>query len=334
MNTKITIKFSGWRNPPARTKIKKAFRKLARQYHPDVAKDKKAAEEKFKEINEAYEVLSDPDKRQKYDTLGPDWQSGGMGGFGGAGGFGGMGAGRGGGRTARGPGGYEYHFNGTGFSDFFEQMFGGRRGGSAGGFSGFNDYGEEGDLEGGYSAEGNDIEGDIMVTLEEAMDGSERLVKVQKTDPRTGESFPETFQVKIPPGVKEGQRIRLAGQGGKGIGRGKSGDLYLRVRFTKHPDYRVQDADIYYDCEVMPWLAVLGGEMEIPLVKGRVSLKIPAGAQQGQKLRLRGKGLPKGKGETGDFYVVIDIQSPRTATPEQAALWIKLRESYESSGKE
>lgn len=304
--------------------IKKAFRKLARQYHPDVAKDKKTAEEKFKEINEAYEVLSDPDKRKKYDTLGPDWENGGTGGFGG--GQPGWGSGRGGSRrsrTAQGPGGYEYHFNGTGFSDFFEQMFGGRRGGND--FSGYEDYGGGGT----YSAEGNDIEGDIMVTLAEAMDGSDRLVKVQKTNPQTGEVTPETFQVKIPPGVKEGQRIRLAGQGGRGVGRGKSGDLYLRVRFSKHPDLRVQDADIYFDCEIMPWLAVLGGEVEIPLVKGRVSLKIPAAAQHGQKLRLRGKGLPKGKGESGDFYVVINIEVPKTATDEQRELWSKLQSSYE-----
>ncbi len=308
--------------------IKKAFRKLARQYHPDVAKDKKTAEEKFKEINEAYEVLSDPDKRKKYDTLGPDWQNAGAGGgFGGAQGFGGMGAGSRRGRTAQGSGGYEYHFNGTGFSDFFEQMFGGRRGG--GGFSGYDDDGDGGFGGRSYSAEGNDIEGDIMVTLEEAMDGSDRLVKVQKTNPQTGEVTPETFQVKIPAGVKEGQRIRLAGQGGRGVGRGKSGDLYLRVRFSKHPDYRVQESDIYYDCEIMPWLAVLGGEVEIPLVKGRVSLKIPAGAQHGQKLRLRGKGLPKGKDESGDFYVVINIEVPKTATDVQRELWSKLQRSYE-----
>ncbi|MDZ4741970.1 MAG: J domain-containing protein, partial [Verrucomicrobiota bacterium] len=307
--------------------IKKAFRKLARQFHPDVAKDKKMAEEKFKEINEAYEVLSDAGKRNKYDTLGPDWQSGGMGGFGGAPGSGGM-RGPGRPRTAQGPGGFEYHFNGTGFSDFFEQMFGGSRGG----FGGEDDEAIRGGGyggRGGYSAEGNDIEGDIMVTLEEALKGSDRLVKVQKTNPQTGEVTPETFQVKIPAGVKEGQKIRLAGQGGKGVGRGKSGDLYLRVRFTKHPDLRVQDSDIYYDCELMPWAVVLGGEAEVPLIEGRVSVKIPAGAQHGQKLRLRGKGLPKGKEVYGDFYVVINIEVPKTATDEQQELWRKLQQTYE-----
>src|SRR6202045_1029302 len=203
--------------------IKSAFRKLARKYHPDVAKDKKAAEEKFKQINEAYEVLSDPEKRQKYDQLGANWNQ--PGGFqpppqwGGQPGGSYQWSGDGG-------GGVEFEFGGTGFSDFFEAFFGGGRGRSA--FGGFG--GREATAE-----RGADVEADILVTLEEALHGSTRTVSLR----RAGSNKVEKYQVKIPKGVHEGQRIRLAGQGEAGAGGGKSGDLFLRVRFARHPDFTV-----------------------------------------------------------------------------------------------
>src|SRR6266513_3695415 len=214
--------------------IRSAFRKLARKYHPDVAKDKKAAEEKFKQINEAYEVLSDPDKRRKYDQLGENWNQ--PGGFqappqwggGQPGGF----------RWGSGEnGGVQFEFGGTGFSDFFEACFGGGRGRSA--FGGFG--GREATAE-----RGADVEADILVTLEEALHGSKRAVSLR----RGRSNKVENYQVQIPRGVHEGQRIRLAGQGEAGARGGKSGDLFLRVRLARHPDFTVEGSDLIHEVKI------------------------------------------------------------------------------------
>lgn len=297
------------------TDIKKAFRKLARQYHPDTAKDKKAAEEKFKEINEAYEVLGDSSKRKKYDELGANWDKQPQGFPGGAGG----GTWRGGNGA---PGGQEFHFGGTGFSDFFEQFFGGggARQGFGGGRHGFGDaYGP---------MAGSDIEGDIMVTLDEILNGSSRTISLQHVNPKTGQAETETIRVRIPPGMAEGQSIRVSGKGEAGTGGGAAGDLYLRVRVAAHPDFRVRGADLYYDVDVAPWEAVLGSTITIPALRGRVNLRIPAGTNNGQQLRMRGQGLPKGKsGENGDLYVVVDVQLPNELTPEERELWEKLSQT-------
>ena len=282
--------------------IKKAFRKLAREYHPDVAKDKKKAEERFKEINEAYEVLSDPGKRKKYDELGAHWKSGaefrpppGYGGFGG-------------GQASRGgrAGAEEFHFGGTGFSDFFEQLFGSRMRGGSG--QGGNFAHEE------YAERGADIEGDIMVTLEEAASGSVRTVNVTHGDRR------ESHQVKIPAGITEGQKLRLAGRGESGSGGGESGDLYLRVRLAKHPDFDVDGHNLIYELELAPWEAALGSEISVPTLDGRVNIKIPAGTPSGQKLRVRGRGL----GKSGDLIVVTKIVVPVKITEAQKKLWEQL----------
>lgn len=297
------------------TDIKKAFRKLARQFHPDTAKDKKAAEEKFKEINEAYEVLGDSSKRKKYDELGANWDKQPQGFPGGAGG----GTWRGGNGA---PGGQEFHFGGTGFSDFFEQFFGGggARQGFGGGRHGFGDaYGP---------MAGNDIEGDIMVTLDEILNGSSRTISLRRVNPKTGQAETETIRVRVPPGMAEGQSIRVSGKGEEGSGGGPAGDLYLRVRVAAHPDFRVRGADLYYDVDVAPWEAVLGSTITIPAPRGRVNLRIPAGTNNGQQLRMRGQGLPKGKsGENGDLYVVIDVQLPHELTPEERELWEKLSQT-------
>jgi len=287
--------------------IKKAFRKLAREYHPDVAKDKKRAEEKFKEINEAYEVLSDPAKRKKYDELGENWKSGaefrpppGWEGFAGRQGRGRAGAGQG-------AEGFEFEFGGTGFSDFFEQLFGARRGG----FSGFRNFEEE-----GTAARGRDVEGDILVTLEEAEHGAVRTVSVRHR------SKTETHQVKIPSGVTEGQVLRIAGRGEHGSGGGQAGDLYLRVRLAKHPDFGVEGHNLIYEAELAPWEAVLGAEISVPTLHGRVHIRIPAGTQGGQKLRVRGRGL----GGKGDLFVVTNIAVPSRVSDGEKKLWEQLKE--------
>jgi curved DNA-binding protein len=294
--------------------IKKSFRKLAREFHPDVAKDKKRAEEKFKEINEAYEVLSDPGKRNKYDQLGANWKSGaefrppGHEGFPGGQGF------RGRGQGGEDP---EFQFGGTGFSDFFEQIFGSRmRGGGFGARGGFAPEQE-------YAERGGDIEGDIMVTLEEAMRGSIRSVSVRRPSGRSVKT--ETYQVKIPPGVTEGQKLRVAGHGEAGSGGGESGDLYLRVRLAKHPDFDVDGHYLIYEAELAPWEAVLGTEISVPALDGRVNIKIPAGTQGGQKLRVRGRGLATRDKSHGDLFVVTRIVVPAKITDAEKKLWEQLK---------
>ncbi|HEY5041873.1 MAG TPA: J domain-containing protein [Verrucomicrobiae bacterium] len=288
--------------------IKKSFRKLARLYHPDVAKDKKKAEEKFKEINEAYEVLSDPDKRKKYDELGANWKQGaefrpppGYGGFPGGQAFRG-------GRTA---GGEEFHFGGTGFSDFFEQMFGARmRGGAGDGFGQRGNFSPE-----DFAERGADIEGDIMVSLEEAARGSVRTVNIRHGDRN------ESHQVKIPAGVTEGQRLRISGRGEHGSGGGAAGDLYLRVRLAKHPDFDVEEHNLIHEIELAPWEAVLGGEISVPTLTVPVKIKIAPGTQSGQKLRVRGRGL----GASGDLIVVTKIVVPAKFSDSEKKLWEQLR---------
>ena len=316
--------------------IKKAFRKLAREYHPDVAKNKKQAEEKFKELNEAYEVLGDPTKRKKYDELGPNWRAGsefrpppGWESFSSSGGY-----------PGRGPRGeeFEFHFGGTGFSDFFEQLFGSR--GARGGF------GRQGGLaeEDFASERGRDIEGDILVTLEEAMRGSVRSVSVRHGVPcehcggtgqrarhvcnvcgGTGQvAKTDTYQVKIPAGVTEGQRLRISGRGEAGVGGGVAGDLYLRVRFAKHPDFEVKDHNLIYEAELAPWEAVLGTNISLPTLNGRVNIKIPPGTRNGQKLRVRGRGLPERNGGAGDLIVVMRIDVPSQVSDSERKLWEQL----------
>lgn len=283
--------------------IKKAFRQLAREHHPDTAKDKKTAEEKFKQINEAYEVLSDPEKRQKYDKLGANWQQGS--------GFPPP-HGRHQHRTEE----PEFHFGGTGFSDFFEQFFGG--GGRFGGDSArAHETGPR---------RGSDIEGDILITLDEAMRGSTRPISLQTLNPQTRQLETHEFQVRIAPGARDGQNIRVPGKGGPGRDGGGPGDLYLRVRIAAHPDFRVRGADLYHEVPVAPWEAVLGAEVPVRILDGTIKLRVPAGASNGQQLRLKGRGLPRGKGgERGDLYVTLHVQVPKSTTEEERALWENLR---------
>lgn len=296
--------------------IKKAFRQLARKHHPDVAEDKATAEARFKEINEAYEVLGDPEKRRKYDLLGARWQD--------------ADAGQPPPREwqppGEGSGHQEFHFTGTGFSDFFEQYFGG--GGHPHGFTsaGFQPGAEFGSGTSPRARRGADIEGDILVTLDEALHGTTRPVSLQTLNHQTGHAETHTFQVRIPPGATDGRRIRVPAQGGPGIGGGPPGDLFLRVRHAAHPDFTAQDADIHHELPVAPWEAVLGAEIIVPTLDGPIKLRIPPGSENGQKLRVRGRGLPRGKsGERGDFFVSIDLRTPSSLSDDERALWEKLR---------
>ncbi len=292
--------------------IKSAFRKLARKYHPDVvkAKDKATAEEKFKQINEAYEVLGDPQKRKKYDQLGANWNQ--PGGFQPPPGWGSAQQPGGFYRYGGGNGGVEFEFGGTGFSDFFEQFFGGGRGQSAfGGGFGRGASGPE---------RGNDVEADIMVPLEEALSGAKRTVSFR----RGGSKKTETYQVKIPRGVREGQRIRLAGQGEAGAGGGKSGDLFLRVRLARHPDFTVEGSDLIHEVKIAPWQAVLGAEIKVPTLEGSVRMKIPPGTQGGQRFRVRGRGLSSSTGTRGDLYVATRIEIPKKVTEAERKIWADL----------
>ena len=296
--------------------VRKAFRALARKYHPDVAKDKKGAEDKFKEINEAYEVLGDDAKRKKYDALGENWNQGTdfrpppgwQQRYGGSR------------RTSPGKGGEadaDFHFGGTGFSDFFESVFG-RRG--ANGFGRRGGFATQ-DVEEDYAMRGRDVEAEIMVTLEEALRGSMRAITLRHGD--SGKT--ETYKVRIPPGVREGQRLRLGSRGERGAGGGPAGDLYLRVKFAQHPDYRLEGNDVFYELELAPWEAVLGTSVSVPTLDGHVNLKIPAGTQSGRKLRLREKGLPQPEGARGNFYVVVRVQVPAQMGERERALWEQLK---------
>jgi curved DNA-binding protein len=293
--------------------IKQAFRKLARIHHPDVAKNKVAGEAKFKEINEAYEVLGDPEKRRRYDELGANWQDGGAG----PPGEPGPRSGRGG-RAGQSP---DFEFGGTGFSDFFESFFGGSRDGY-GSFSRSGVPSDDGNPE--FVHPGRDVEADIMVTLEEALRGSKRRVTLRRPGADGGEERTDSYQVRIPPGVREGQRIRLAGQGSAGFGGGQPGDLYLRVRLARHPDLSVKGSDLYCDLDLAPWEAVLGTSVKLPTLDGATSLKVPAGTAAGSQLRLRGLGLPREDGSRGDLYATARVQVPSSVTAEERQLWEKL----------
>ncbi len=298
--------------------IKKAFRTLARKYHPDVAKDKKTAEERFKAVNEAHEVLSDPESRRKYDLLGANWKTGAESrpppGW------------AGGRSTARGPGdgAYEFQFEGTGFSDFFEQFFGARARRSRGA----SPFDQPGTAEGADEPEaayrGRDIQGDILITLAEALRGAMRSISVRRTDARTGREETETYTVRIPAGVLAGQSIRVPGKGGDGLGGGSAGDIYLRVRYAQHPDWEARGVDLVGHLELAPWEAVLGTTVPVRTLEGTVSVKVPAGTQQGHQLRVRGKGLPAGANKRGDLYLGVSIQVPPHVGKDEERLWRQL----------
>jgi curved DNA-binding protein len=269
--------------------IRKAYRKLARQHHPDVSKDPDA-EDRFKEISEAYDVLSDPEKRDRYDRFGQNWKAG---------------------QDVSGAEGFDFDgfregvdfggadFGGADFSDFFEGLFGAR---GRGGFGGFQ--------RGGFSSRGRDQEATLELSLEEAARGGTRHITL-------GDG--RDYEVHIPAGVREGQRIRLAGQGSPGPGGGPPGDLFLRVHIRSDPRFRIDGNDLYTDVAVAPWEAALGAEVEVPTLEGTSRVKVPAGSSCGRKLRLRGQGLGD-----GDLYATVQVKVPKDLTSRERELFEEL----------
>lgn len=279
--------------------LKRAYRRLARKYHPDVSKEPDA-EARFKEVGEAYEVLKDPEKRAAYDGLGANWKAG---------------------QEFHPPPewGTAFEFSGRGFpggdrfSDFFESLFGAQG------------FGYAPHRDGAFRMKGEDQHVRVPVTLEEAFGGSTRGLTLQSPEPDESGQLKmrsRTLNVKIPKGVTDGQRIRLAGQGGLGLGGGPRGDLYLVVELQPHKMYRPEKRDVYLELPVTPWEAALGQTVQVPTLAGTVDLKIPQNSQSGRKLRLKGRGLP---GEPpGDQYVVLRIVTPPADTPEARAIYDKM----------
>jgi curved DNA-binding protein len=285
--------------------IRSAYRKLARKYHPDVNKDRDA-EDRFKEVSEAYEVLRDPEKRERYDRLGANWKAGQD--VSGASGFGGFTGGNGDYADFRDDfGDVRVEFGGGEFSDFFEGLFGGGRARRSSGFGGFE----------GFSTRGSDQEAELELSLEEAAKGGRRKISLGRG---------RDYEVNIPAGVRDGQRIRLAGEGGRGMSGGPSGDLFLRVRIKPHPRFRLEGRDIYLDLPVAPWEGVLGATVEVPTLDGSSQVKVPAGSSTGRKLRLRGQGMPAARGSAGDLYAVLKVEVPKKPTTEERELFERLAE--------
>ncbi|HHO68025.1 MAG TPA: J domain-containing protein [Gammaproteobacteria bacterium] len=290
--------------------IKRAYRKLARKYHPDVSKEPDA-EERFKEVGEAYEVLKDPEKRAAYDQLGSQWQAG---------------------QDFRPPPDWDagFEFRGGGFtgaeaehfSDFFETLFGAH--GPFAGQAGGTRRGRR-----AYQARGEDHHAKILISLEDSYHGRTRSVQLRM--PELDEQGhvqlrTRTLNVTIPRGIIAGQQIRLGGQGGPGVGGGPAGDLYLEVEFEPHPLFSVEGRDLYLNLPVAPWEAALGAKVPVETLGGKVDLKIPAGAQSGQKLRLKGRGLP-GK-PPGDQYVVLKIVTPPASTEAARDFYKRMQKEF------
>jgi curved DNA-binding protein len=292
--------------------IQRAYRKLARKYHPDVNKEP-GAEDTFKDLGEAYEVLKDPEKRAKYDRYGSAWKA----------------AQQSGGTP---PPGYEdiwFDFNRepeeafsgfSGFSSFFEQLFGSgtRRGGTRGGRGAGTPGGTW-----EWTLPGADQEARLVLTLEEAAHGGEREISL--TEPETGQT--KSFLVKIPAGVRPGQRIRLAKQGGKGTGGAPAGDLYLLVELAPHARFRLDGKDLYTTLSVSPWEAALGTQVRLQTLKGMVNVRVPAGSSSGRKIRLKGKGLPDSRSGPGDLYAELRIVVPQSLTDQERRLFEELAEA-------
>lgn len=310
MEFKDYYKTMGVERTATQEEIKRAYRKLARKYHPDVSSEKDA-EARFKEVGEAYEVLKDPEKRVAYDQLGSQWKAG---------------------QDFRPPpgwdAGFEFSEEGRGrdggfdFSDFFESLYGRQRQSAH--------RGPHTHPGGGINLQGQDHHARILVELEDSYTGATRQISL-----RMPELTPDghvlarerTLNVRIPKGIREGQQIRLAGQGGMGMREAGAGDLYLEVMFKAHPRYRVEGSDVHLDLPVAPWEAALGANVQVQAPAGTIDLKVPAQSQAGKKLRLKGQGLP---GKTpGDLYVVLKIVIPPADTEKAREAYRHMQQQFE-----
>lgn len=310
MEYKDYYKILGVSKTASQDEIKKAYRKLAVKYHPDKNAGNKEAEERFKEIAEAYEVLKDPEKRKKYDQLGANWKQ-----------FENAGPGAYGYSNFGGQGGSTFYYEGDlgdifgsggeDFSDFFKSFFGG----------GFSSRGFDGGRTRYSSArprDGHDLRAEMEITLEEAFHGTSRILNVNG----------EKLRVKTKPGAYDGQELRIRGKGGHGVNGGNRGDIYVTIRVLPDPRYTVQGNDLILKADVDLYTAVLGGKIEIDTLSGKVSVPVPAGSQSGSKLRLRGKGMPVyGKpGQAGDLYVQLNVLIPKHLTEKETELFKQLRD--------
>lgn len=310
MNYKDYYSILGLKRDATQDEVKRAYRKLARKYHPDVNKEAEA-EIRFKEVAEAYEVLKDTDKRAAYDQFGENWKSG---------------------QNFKSPPGWEFRdftgshrsaeASGQGFSDFFEALFGGSRGRaeqySNRNFSMFD---------GGFADHGLDLRAKIEITLEESFHGSKKTISLSRNqaNPTAGSSDSTSLQVTIPKGILEGQQIRLEGQGERTSSNGPRGNLFLEVVFAKHDTFKVKKRDVTMTLPVTPWEAALGATIKVPTLGGVVDLKLPPGSQSGKKLRLKGKGLSTSS-MSGDQYLILSVYTPKAETKQQKDLYKKMAE--------
>ncbi|MCE1248141.1 MAG: J domain-containing protein [Firmicutes bacterium] len=362
MDYKDYYKILGVEKGANEKEIKKAYRRLARQYHPDVNPGNPESEAKFKEINEAYEVLGDKEKREKYDQFGQYFEQAGSAGSSGFKGW--PGGGQGGGQT------YNFDFGDIssmfggggkggagGFSDFFNSMFSGQMGGAGFGSSGrkrrsaHSDPGNYTyDFGGGFNeppAKGSDIEHPVELTINEAAAGVKRILEFTREVPCNacggrgvyggamcqmcgGKGLvakPRRIEVDIPPGVKDGFKVRMKGEGAVNSAGGPAGDLYLVVKLKSHPYYELKDGDLYCDVPVTVTEAVLGAEIDVPTLRGKVSMKIPPGTQTGKVFRLREQGFPSlnNKSGNGDFYVKTRVMIPDNISEDEKRIFEQLQ---------
>lgn len=301
MEYKDYYKIMGVDRSATQDEIKRAYRRLARKYHPDVSKEQDA-QARFQEMQEAYEVLKDPEKRAAYDQLGADWRAG---------------------QEFRPPPDWDAGFEFSGglggddpvFSDFFESLFGGRR------------RTRHRTWSGGFHGRGQDHYARALIDLEDAFHGATRSVTLQTPvvdDDGRVRARQRTLSVRIPKGVKQGQHIRLSGQGTPGAGGGQAGDLYLEVEFKPHRVYRVEGADLHMDLPVTPWEAALGGKVKVPTPGGTVDLTVAPHSKTGSKLRLRGRGIPAKR--PGDLYVSLQVELPPAEDEKARKFYEQMRE--------